>query len=191
MPHLWYISKFWARIHDGVEWFGHVDTSSNYNVNAIGIPSTNGQSKHAIVELSLCSNLFTQDTFISLNHAPLVIALEMVGNATNWLGTVNNNDPSPVVNSTAWVIEQPQIKFDIVTLDSELHNAYAAQLFQKVRACPNVLPITQLTLNKHNVNTILHRLIVHSRASSRCVLVCGMVMETIQTTKPQLLYITQ
>ena len=82
----------------------------------------------AMVGFSLCSGLFSQDKFIPLKHAPLVIELELVGNAADCLNTGDNGNVSPVVNSTSWLIEQPQIKCDIVTLDSELQNSYAAHL---------------------------------------------------------------
>ena len=106
------------RINDGVEGFGHNDTEANFNFNSIDHPGVIDQGQNAIVGFSLCSGLFSQDKFIPLKHAPLVIELELVGNATDCLNTGDNGGSSPVVNSKDWLIEQPQIKCDIVTLDS-------------------------------------------------------------------------
>lgn len=58
-----------------------------------------------------------------MNHAPLVIDLDVVGNATDCLGTGYNDTTPPVVNSTPWVSEHPHIKCEVVTLDSELQNS--------------------------------------------------------------------
>ena len=128
MPHVRSISKFRKHINDGVEGFGHNDTEANFNFNSIDHPGVIDQGQTAIVGFSLCSGLFSQGNCIPLKHAPLVIELELVGNATDCLNTGDNGGSSPVVNSTSWVIEQPQIKCDIVTLDSELQNSYAAHL---------------------------------------------------------------
>ena len=126
MPHVRYIPTPRKRINDGVEGFGHNDTAAHFNFNSIDHPGVIDQGQSAIVGFSLCSGLFSQDKFISLKHAPLVIELELVGNAADCLNTGDNGNVSPVVNSTSWLIEQPQIKCDIVTLDSELQNSYAA-----------------------------------------------------------------
>lgn len=77
---------------------------SNVNVRVLGFASARA--------------CFSQDTFIPLKHAPLVSGLELLGNAAGCLGTGDNNAVSPVVNTSSWVIEQPQIQRVIVTPDS-------------------------------------------------------------------------
>ena len=62
---------------------------------------------------------------IPLKMAPIVIELELVGNPGDCLDTGNT---SGVQNSTSWKITEPQIKCDIITLDSELQNSYASHL---------------------------------------------------------------
>ena len=60
-----------------------------------------------------------------MKHAPIVIELELVGNPGD---CVNTGNTASVANSTSWKITEPQIKCDIVTLDSELQNSYASHL---------------------------------------------------------------
>lgn len=109
--------------------FGHTDTATQLNVNSLDDhPGAIGQGNRAIVGVSLCSGWFSQDTFIPLTHAPLVIDLEWVGNATDCLNTGNNGALSPVDYSISWATAPPQIKCDIVSLGSELQNTYAAHL---------------------------------------------------------------
>lgn len=98
------------------------------SLNSIDHTGTIDQGQRVIVRVSLCSGLCSQDKPIPLKHAPHVIELELVGNAADCLNTGDNGKVSPVVNSTSWVIEQPPIKCDIVTLDSELQHSYTAQL---------------------------------------------------------------
>ena len=62
---------------------------------------------------------------IPLKMAPIVIELELVGNPGDCLDTGNT---SGVQNSTSWKITEPQIKCDIITLDSELQNSYASHM---------------------------------------------------------------
>ena len=69
--------------------------------------------------------MFSQDKFIPLKHAPIVIELELVGNPGDCL---NTGTTSSVANSTSWKITEPQIKCDLVMLDSELQNSYASHL---------------------------------------------------------------
>lgn len=121
-------------INGAVEGCGHDDTALYFNFNTLDDhPGAIGQGNNAMVGFSLCSGLFTQDKLSLLKHAPRVIELELVGNATDCLGTGNNGNVSPLVNSPAWVIEQPQIKCDIVTLDSELQRSYAAYILTGMR----------------------------------------------------------
>ena len=79
----------------------------------------------AIVSFTLCSGILNQDKFISLKYAPLVFELELVGSPADCLDT---GTTATVVNSTSWKITEPQLKCDIVELDSELQNSYAAHL---------------------------------------------------------------
>lgn len=89
-------------ITDGVERCGHDDTTTTIHFNSMADrPNTIDQSKHAMVGVSLCSSLISRDTNIPLQHAPLAIELELVGNATDCLCTGNNGTLSPVVNATA------------------------------------------------------------------------------------------
>ena len=60
-----------------------------------------------------------------MKHAPIVIELELVGNSGDCLGT---GATLSVTNSKSWKITEPQIKCDIVMLDSELQNSYASHL---------------------------------------------------------------
>lgn len=103
-------------------------THTHFKFNSIDHPGTIGQWQIAVVWFSLCPGLCSQDRCSPLRHAPLVIAPELVGNATYCLNTGDRGGLSPIVNSTSWVIEHPQMKCDIVTCGSELHNSYAAHL---------------------------------------------------------------
>ena len=113
------------RINDGIEGFGHSTSTTNFNFNSIDSPGSIGQGKSVIVGCSLCSGLFSQDKFLPFKHAPIVIELELVGNPGDCL---NTGSSSTVANSTSWKITEPQIKCDIVMLDSELQNSYASHL---------------------------------------------------------------
>ena len=80
-----------------------------------------GVGKSHLAGFSFYSGFFLHDKFLPLKHAPIVVELELVGNAGDCLNTTGSH-------STAWKITEPHIKCDIVTLDSELQNAYAAHL---------------------------------------------------------------
>ena len=87
------------RINGGVEVFGHSTTATNFNFNSIGSPGSIGPGGSAIVGFSLCTGLFSQDKFLPLKHAPIVIELELVGNPGDCL---NTGTTATVANSTSW-----------------------------------------------------------------------------------------
>ena len=86
------------RINDVIEGFGQ-SGNVNFNFNSIDSPGSIGPGNSAIVGFSLCSGLFSQDKFLPLKHAPIVIELELVGNAGDCLNTGNTGG---VGNSTSW-----------------------------------------------------------------------------------------
>ena len=69
----------------------------------------------AIVGFTLCSGLLNQDKFIPLKYAPLVFELELVGSPGDCLDT---GITATVANSQLWKVTEPQLKCDIVELDS-------------------------------------------------------------------------
>jgi len=87
--------------------------------------SSLGPGQSVVVGFSLCSGLLNQDKFISLKYAPLVFELELVGSPGDCL---NTGSFGGAAYSQSWKITEPQLKCDIVELDSELQNSYAAHL---------------------------------------------------------------
>ena len=77
--------------------------------------SSIGPGQSVVVGFSLCSGLLNQDKFISLKYAPLVFELELVGSPGDCL---NTGSFGGAAYSQSWKITEPQLKCDIVELDS-------------------------------------------------------------------------
>ena len=101
--------------------FDILQSENKHTNDAIEAFGVLGPGESAVVAFTLCSGLLNQDKFISLKCAPLVFELELVGSPTDCSNTNG-------AHSASWKITEPQLKCDIVELDSELQNSYASNL---------------------------------------------------------------
>ena len=69
-----------------------------------------------------------QDKFLPIRYCPLQFDLEIVGNANDAVqGSANTGD----AKSESFLIDDVQIKCDLVTLDSQLENDYSGHLISR------------------------------------------------------------
>ena len=101
-----------------------------------GIPG--GRSK-VVCFKPLCGH-FSQPKNLPLRYTNIVVELEIVNNLTDNIIS-DNGDTVPLANlSTAWRIENCQLKADILTLDNGLENSYASHLMSG-----GVIPVPMTT----------------------------------------------
>ena len=143
-------------------------TNKRPNNDSAGFSSL-AKDASAIVGVTLCSGLLNQDKIISLKYAPLVCALELVGSPSDCLDTVLTPG---VANSHSWKITEPQLKCDIVELDSELQNSYAAHLLSG-KSLPIHFSSYAANVQTATGKTILYTLLVLSLALSQCLFPCS------------------
>ena len=172
------------RINDSVEGFGN--SSTPFNFDNIDEPDSLAEGKSAIV-VFIMLRFSLSGKMIPLKMAPIVIELELVGNPGDCLNTGNT---SGVQNSTSWKITEPQIKCDIITLDSELQNSYASHMLSG-KHCQSISAVTQLTYKQQLAMTTHYPVHVLSLVLSRCLLLCSMVMDLTQATRSLTISIIQ
>jgi hypothetical protein len=101
-----------------------------------GIPG--GKSK-VVCFKPLCG-LFSQPKNLPLRYCNIVVELELVNTITDNIISDNGDTVSTAVISTAWRIENCQLKADILTLDNGLENSYASHLMSG-----NQIPVPMTT----------------------------------------------
>ena len=87
------------RINNAIEGFGHDPSITNFNFNSIDAPGSVAEGQSVIVGFSLCSGLFSQDSFLPLKHAPIVLELELVGNPGDCLNTGTASSVADSINA--------------------------------------------------------------------------------------------
>ena len=84
------------------------------------------------VSFKFLSGLLNQDKFLPIRQCPITIEIELVNQATDpviALRSASTNDQIKYASS-AWQIQNVQIKADLVTLDNSLDNEYAQHLLE-------------------------------------------------------------
>ena len=85
------------------------------------------------------SGLLSQSKFIPLRYCPITIELELVSDYTTPIVSTFSDEPTSHIEvnsypflasntSTHWMIQNVQVKCDVVTLDNSFDNSYAEHL---------------------------------------------------------------
>jgi hypothetical protein len=117
---------------------GYWDSDSAYNAT-FGSTGTfkeklttgiaRGQSR--TVSFKTLFGIFNQSKYLPLQWMPLTVEFELVSNATEPIATeLTSSAFPPNTTSQTWLIQDCQIKADVVELDSQVHNEYASHLMQ-------------------------------------------------------------
>jgi hypothetical protein len=107
------------RYNDHAEGWG-ITPAHDCTLNNPGVADPIPGNKARTVVVKLLSSFLTQGKAIPLNMVPVVLELELDGDAdAAFIGTGNS-----------WYITQPRLIGDVLTLDNALQNSYASHILQ-------------------------------------------------------------
>ena len=112
------------RLNDMVEGFGTNETSLTNAVGAEDFHSLLKPSETQTVCFTPMSGLLSQDKFLPIRYCPIHLEFELVGNAYEAV----QGQISSVGGSESFLIDNVQIKCDLVQLDNSLDNEYSSHL---------------------------------------------------------------
>ena len=113
-----------ARMNDAIEGVG-VSESLVTTLNNADEASTLAKDEKQTICFTPLSGILMQDKFLPIRYCPLQFEFEIVGNANDAVqGSANTGD----AKSESFLIDDVQIKCDLVTLDSQLENEYSGHL---------------------------------------------------------------
>ena len=120
------------RVNDDAEAFGQSwDKYSTLNVDTLpGI--IGGQSQTVL--MTLCSGLLSQPKMLPIRNMPITIELEVDSNVQNpiltYLPGGGGTNFDAANTSEQWVLQNVQVKCDVVTLDNQLDNSFTSHLLE-------------------------------------------------------------
>ena len=112
------------RINDAIEGFG-VSEAVNITILTADIPSPLPKDQKRTVCFTPLSGLLSQDKFSPIRYCPIQLEFEIVGWAYD---AVQGNTTRSTGQSESFVIDDVQLKCDLVQLDNALDNEYAQHL---------------------------------------------------------------
>ena len=121
------------RLNDYVESFGCKNIDDVIiDAKFVNDPNPIPKGKSRVVAFTPFCGLFRQEKYSPIRYAPIQIELEVVGNATDAVvGNIVIGDPDTNTNkSENFLIEDVQLKCDLVELDNTLDNEYTAYLLE-------------------------------------------------------------
>ena len=112
------------RINDMVEGWGVYENINTTSEGAEDSPSRLPNGETQTLCFTPLSGLLSQDKFLPIRYCPIQLEFELVGNASDAVqGDVSND-----AKSDSFMIEEVQLKCDLVQLDNSLDNEYASHL---------------------------------------------------------------
>jgi hypothetical protein len=134
---------YYNKVHEMFHYFQSVNNRANdntegflaneYNLNTSYTTSSAGcaiagAGGFMTVAFRPLSGLINQDKFLPIRYAPITLEFEIVNNYTDCIIVPGISDFTSTNTSSAWEIQQFQIKCDVCTLDNALDNEYAQHL---------------------------------------------------------------
>jgi len=140
------------RLNDATEGFGVNGASYYLNRSVIDVADQIPASKSQTVCFTPFIGLFRQEKFIPVRYAPIQLEFEVVNNATEAVyGTVGSANGSDL-----FVIQDVQLKCDLVDLDNTLDNEYTQYLMSGKSLPIHYTAITHASQIFSNIKTDVH-----------------------------------
>jgi hypothetical protein len=111
------------RINDAIEGFG-VSETSNLTIDSADSPSPLPKGQKRTVCFTPLSGLLSQEKFLPIRYCPIQLEFEIVGSASDAV----QGAQSSLGKSESFLIDDVQLKCDLVQLDNSLDNEYAQHL---------------------------------------------------------------
>ena len=112
------------RINDMVEGWGVYENINTTSEGAEDSPSRLPKGETQTLCFTPLSGLLSQDKFLPIRYCPIQLEFELVGNASDAVQGAVSTD----AKSESFMIEEVQLKCDLVQLDNSLDNEYASHL---------------------------------------------------------------
>ena len=123
---MYHILKPWdKRINDFIEGFGLHENLPKKNDYATDTPSAIPKDHTQTVCFTPLSGLLSQDKFLPIRYCPIQLEFELVNLAID----VVHGSEWNIGKSESFLINDVQLKCDLVQLDNSLDNEYAQHLF--------------------------------------------------------------
>jgi hypothetical protein len=111
------------RLNDAIEGFGVTETEF-INIDAADSPSSLAAGETQTVCFTPLSGLLSQDKFLPIRYCPIQLEFELVGSASDAV----QGAQSSIGTSESFLIDNVQLKCQLVQLDNSLDNEYAQHL---------------------------------------------------------------
>ena len=116
------------RINDGIEGFGETEYSGIHHDSADD-PSPIPKGHKQTVCFTPLSGLLSQDKFLPIRYCPIQLEFELVGLASEAVrGAANSSEGPSGGKSESFLIDDVQLKCDLVQLENTLDSEYASDL---------------------------------------------------------------
>jgi hypothetical protein len=112
------------RINDAIEGFG-VSESGAITLDSADSPSPLPKGQKRTVCFTPLSGLLSQEKFLPIRYCPIQLEFELVGSASD---AVQGDTVASLGKSESFLIDDVQLKCDLVQLDNSLDNEYAQHL---------------------------------------------------------------